>query len=135
MEFVVLLTFDNYVTAHIAMGKLKDEGVDCWLKDEHLLSIDPILTNAVGGIKLMVDKQKAHLAARLLRDLSQEYRASIPCPKCDSTNVELVSTPRKARNWVGALAGFFLGNYAMPVKKVFHCFNCGHEYEREKERG
>ncbi len=32
----------------------EEEGINCWLKDENTVTIDPILTNAIGGIKLMV---------------------------------------------------------------------------------
>ena len=56
MKFIPIWSYDNYVPAHIAMGRLKEEGIDCWLKDENTVTIDPILSNAVGGIKLMVEK-------------------------------------------------------------------------------
>ena len=59
MKFVPVWSYDNYVPAHIAMGRLKEEGINCWLKDENTVTIDPILANAVGGIKLMVDENKA----------------------------------------------------------------------------
>ena len=44
MEFVVLQSFSNYVDAHILMGRMEEEGIRCWLKDEHTVTIDPILT-------------------------------------------------------------------------------------------
>jgi len=131
MKFVPILYFDNYVPAHIAMGRLKEEGIECWLKDENLVTIDPILTNAVGGIKLMVDEENAKQAFELLSDLKSEYHAKSPCPQCGSTNIELVSTPRKAVNLVSVLVGFFFTNYAITKTDVFHCFNCGHEYKPE----
>ena len=56
MEFILLNSYGNYVEAHIAKGVLEEEGIVCWLKDENTVTIDPILTNAVGGIKLMVAK-------------------------------------------------------------------------------
>ncbi|HEV7781971.1 MAG TPA: hypothetical protein VGO58_11940 [Chitinophagaceae bacterium] len=54
MRSVVLNSYSNYIEAHIAKGTLEEEGISSWLKDENTLTIDPILTNAVGGIKLMV---------------------------------------------------------------------------------
>ena len=59
MKYVPVWSYDNYVPAHIAMGRLKEEGIECWLKDENTVTIDPILANAVGGIKLMVEEEKA----------------------------------------------------------------------------
>lgn len=129
MAFVVVNVYDNYVPAHIAMGVLREEGINCWLKDENTVTIDPILTNAVGGIKLMVDERQAERAREFLETLKKEHRSQTACPKCGSSNMELVSTPRKAANWISALATFFAGDYAVPVKKVYHCFDCGHEFE------
>ncbi len=128
MEFVVLQAYPNYVEAHIAMGYLEEEGIDGWLKDENTVTIDPILTNAVGGIKLMVAAGQAEKAWELLQNLKKEQQAKLVCPKCGSHNIELVSTPRKASNWFSAIIAFFMTSFAMPVEKVQHCFDCGHEF-------
>ena len=127
MKYIPVWSYENYVPAHIAMGRLKEEGIECWLKDENTVTIDPILANAVGGIKLMVDEKNARQAWELLNKLQQEHKASLVCPQCGSSNIELVSTPRKAVNWLSAISTFFFGNYALAVDKVYHCFDCGHE--------
>jgi len=131
VDFVLLNTYQNYMDAHIAMGVLEEHEIRCWLKDENTVTIDPILTNAVGGIKLMVEKEKVQQAGEILRNLRQEQKASIVCPKCESHNIEFVSTPRKASNWFSALWGFLTFSVAMPVDKVHHCFDCGHEFPAE----
>ena len=51
MDFVILNTYSNYVEAHIAKGVLEEQGIESWLKDENTVTIDPILTNAIGGIQ------------------------------------------------------------------------------------
>jgi hypothetical protein len=128
MKFVTVWSYDNYIPAHLAMGRLQAEDIQCWLKDENIVTIDPLLTNAVGGIKLMVEEAKAKHAFELLQLLQREYRASIGCPKCGSGNIELVSTPRKPMTWISAISTFFLGDYALAVEKVYHCFNCDYEF-------
>lgn len=133
MEYVLLNSYANYVAAHIARGVLEEEGINCWLKDENTITIDPILTNAVGGIKLMVAKEQAQRAWELLEKIRRENKASLACPKCNSHNVELVSTPRKAMNWLSSFVTFFLGDYAIAVDKVNHCFDCGHEFAVEEK--
>jgi len=127
MKYTPVWSYDNYVPAHIAMGRLKEEGIECWLKDENTVTIDPIIANAVGGIKLMVDEEKARQAWELLTRLQREYKANFVCPQCGSSNIELVSTPRKPINWLSAISTFFFSNYALTVDKVYHCFDCGHE--------
>jgi hypothetical protein len=56
MELVTVRTFNNYFSANIMLSKLKDGGIRCYLKDEFTVTVDPILSNAVGGIKLVVNK-------------------------------------------------------------------------------
>ena len=128
MKFVPVWSYDNYVSAHIAMGRLEEDGFNCWLKDENTVTIDPILTNAVGGIKLMVAEIEAQKAFDLLKQLQREHKATTACPKCNSHNIEVVSSPRKASNWASAIVGFLFTSYAMPVETVNHCFGCGNEF-------
>ena len=128
MKYVTIWSFDNYVPAHIALGRLQEEGVQGWLKDENTVTLDPILSNAVGGIKLMVPAQDAKRSWELLKQLERSHKATTPCPNCNSINIELVSTPRKASNWITALFAFSFASYAVGPDQVFHCFDCGHEY-------
>jgi predicted RNA-binding Zn-ribbon protein involved in translation (DUF1610 family) len=134
MSFVPVRVFDNYISAHIAMGRLQEDGINCWLKDENTVTIDPILTNAVGGIKLMVDSSQSEKAAAILRTIDNEYKAAHPCPKCNSLNIELVSTPRKASNWASFIIGLLFTSYAPKIVLVYHCFNCGNEYPFEEKQ-
>jgi predicted RNA-binding Zn-ribbon protein involved in translation (DUF1610 family) len=128
MDFVVVKTYDNYIAAHIDKGRLEEEEISCWLKDENSVTINPVLTNAVGGIKLMVIAEQADKAAGILRVIENESKAAHPCPKCNSLNIDLVSTPRKASNWFSVIMGIFFTSHAPKIDMVYHCFNCGHEY-------
>lgn len=71
MKFVLLCSFDNYIPAHIALGRLKEEFINCYLQDEYSVTIDPFLSNAIGGIKLMVAETQLERAREILenRDL------------------------------------------------------------------
>lgn len=133
MDFILLNTYLNYIDAHIAMGVLEEHGINCWLKDENTVTINPMLTNAVGGIKLMVEKENSERAFEILQNLRREQKASLTCPQCGSHNIEFVSTPRKAANWLSALWGFLTFTVVMPVDKVYHCFDCGHEYNEQEQ--
>ena len=135
MNFVPIQSYTNYIDAHIAMGRLEEEGIRCWLKDENTVTIDPILTNAVGGIKLMVAKDQADRAEELLSSIEAERKNKQSCPKCGSHNIDFVTTPRKPGNWFSVLIGLLWSSFAMPVEKVYHCFDCGEEFEIPVETG
>lgn len=72
MEFVSIRSFDNYIPAHIALGRLQEEYINCHLKDENTVTIDPLLTFAVGGIKLMVAKDQAERAHSILNNITEQ---------------------------------------------------------------
>jgi DNA-directed RNA polymerase subunit RPC12/RpoP len=130
--FVVAQVFSNYINANIIMGRLEEEGIKCWLKDENTVTIDPILTNAVGGIKLMVAESQAERAFELLREFRKEQQYALKCPRCGSGDIEFVTTPRKVSNWLGVIFGFLFTDYALAPDKVYHCFNCGFEFENQE---
>jgi predicted RNA-binding Zn-ribbon protein involved in translation (DUF1610 family) len=130
MEFILLQSFTNYIEAHILMGKLEDEGIVCWLKDENTVTINPIWTGAVGGIKLMVTKDQLERALQLMQQYTQERKNAVACPNCGSHEIEFVSSPRKPLNWVSALTGFFFGDYAVASDKTWHCFACNTEFDQ-----
>jgi hypothetical protein len=71
MEFVQLRSFDNYISAHISLGMLQDAGINCHLKDEYAVTIQPYLSPALGGMKLMVYPSQAQRAAQLLQETDQ----------------------------------------------------------------
>jgi hypothetical protein len=133
MDFVILQSFNNYLDAHLLMAKLESENIQCWLQDENTVTLYPILTNAVGGIKLFVNKNDLSHARQIFWEVENNRKKTIECPKCKGHNIELVSTPRKAANWFSAILTFFLGDYALAVDKVNHCFDCGNEFANSNE--
>lgn len=133
MDFILLQSFTNYIDAHIILGRLQEEGINCWLKDENVVTVNPIWTNAAGGIKLMVAEDHFEKAQNLLLQFDEEKRKNFICPNCNSGNIELISSNKEPANWLSVLTGFLFFNYAIAVK-TWHCFNCGKEFKEPQER-
>jgi hypothetical protein len=68
VNFIQIRSYDNYVYAHIILSKLQDSGINCHLKDEYTITIDPLLSPALGGIKLMVAAPQVERALELLAE-------------------------------------------------------------------
>jgi hypothetical protein len=66
--FIQIGSYDNYIYAHIVLSKLQDSGINCHLKDEYTITIDPLLSPALGGIKLMVAAPQVDRALELLNE-------------------------------------------------------------------
>ncbi len=115
--------------ANLRLIHLQEEGINCWLKDENTVTIDPILTNAIGGIKLMVHASQTERAAGLMRVMINREKQQTPCPICSSLNIEYIVNNRKPFNWFSAIATFLLGDFAIAPHKTFHCFDCGAEFD------
>jgi predicted RNA-binding Zn-ribbon protein involved in translation (DUF1610 family) len=126
MEMVTVKTFDNYFSANILLSRLQEAGIHCFLKDEYTVTIDPILSNAIGGIKLVVNKNDVELVQSILKELDEEYVKSIACPRCGSHEIGLV--PRKnAGNIFAAILTWLFASYAISAENVYQCSNCGYE--------
>ena len=74
MRLIPIRTFDNYIDANIILWKLRSEGVNCFLGDEYTATINPFLSNAIGGIKLNVPEEEAEKARELLLTFDEEKR-------------------------------------------------------------
>ena len=68
MNFIQVRSYDNYIYAHIILSMLQDAGINCYLKDEYTITIDPLLSPALGGIKLMVADSQLERALELLAE-------------------------------------------------------------------
>jgi hypothetical protein len=129
MNFVLLKSFNNYIEANLTLGRLQEGNVRCWLADENVATINPILTNAIGGIKLMVLEEDQEKAVTFLHALEEIKRKNYSCPVCGSGNIESVVNNRKTKNVIISIVTWLLGNYAIGVENIWHCFNCNAEFE------
>jgi ribosomal protein S27AE len=126
MNMITLRSFDNYFLANITLTKLQDAGVECYLKDENTVTIDPILSNAIGGIKLVVKETDASDAKQLLQQFDEEYLKSVKCPKCSATEITLVTKPG-ASNYITAIFTWLFSSYAVAAESIYQCGKCGYE--------
>ena len=126
MELVTVKTFDNYFSANIILTRLQAEGIECYLKDENTVTIDPILSNAIGGIKLVVKKDDELTVTKLLGTYHIEYLLSATCPKCGSNSFSQVTKPT-TKNYVTAILTWLFSSYAIAPESIYRCGNCGYE--------
>jgi Putative prokaryotic signal transducing protein len=68
MNFIEVRSYDNYIEAHLMLGRLRDEFINCHLLNENSVTIDPFLSNAIGGIKLMVADSQLERALEIITE-------------------------------------------------------------------
>ena len=119
----ILLTTREPYKAHIYKAKLESEGISAEVMDENLVSVNWTLSNAVGGVKLMVSEADLDRAREVLGDLGES--PTVTCPKCESS-----STRRLRHPWwmilisVLTLVPFLFG------RPRWVCEDCNNEWKR-----
>lgn len=124
MNFKQIASYDNFMLANMTMGLLTENEIKCQLKDEHIVTMDPLLNPAVGGIKLLVEEKDFDRAVGLMKKAEEEYVRDIACPAC---KIHAMSIEEKINNPVdfwGRLRNQVLYGQTSTYSKKFRCTNC-----------
>ena len=123
--YLQLRSFDNYMYANILLNRLKDQGFDCYLKDENTVTIDPLLSPAIGGMKLMVHEAEAARAKAFLDQVEAEFLATVACPKCGQRTIQALTKTIKPKNFIAALLSQLFVGSVEQEERIYRCSNCG----------
>jgi hypothetical protein len=129
MTFVPLRTFDNYIEANIVLNMLVSSDINAHLKDEHTVTIDPLLSPALGGIKLMVHYSQAERAWELLEEAEEQYLKEISCPVCNAHNLRVVSVTKKYKCRLSAVINMMVSGKSVELVKMYQCASCGYDFK------
>lgn len=129
MDFVELRSFDNYIEANIVLNMLQHENINCHLKDEYTVTIDPLLSPALGGMKLMVHTLHVERAWDMMKAAEEKYLKSIPCPVCKVHSLQMISITKKHKCKLAALASMLLNGKSLEVSKIYKCSSCGYDFK------
>ncbi|MFT4981322.1 MAG: hypothetical protein ACI9UR_001175 [Bacteroidia bacterium] len=131
MQLITIKVFSYDHETFLYEPKFKSEGIEYFLKDQKTVAIDPLVSNAIGGIKLQVRVEDEERGRALVAELEADNNASNlgdvilvdgkpfekildECPKCELEEVYL--------NKQSFLAGLF-----MPFARRYrHCEDCKH---------
>jgi putative signal transducing protein len=61
-DLVTLTTVSDPIQASLMKGRLEAEGIICYLADQNTIGINPLYSNALGGVRLQVrqcDREEA----------------------------------------------------------------------------
>ena len=130
---------------YLARSYLESEGIDTWLKDELTAQVQNFYSNAIGGVKLMVQAADAGRARDLLTGAGyivpgEENRSlrietvrtanRTHCPYCGSDNI----ARQKQGDWLMLVFYAFLGVLFPVFRRVHICFDCGKSWRFRPKR-
>jgi hypothetical protein len=128
MNYLILRSYDNYIKANLDLSMLQDAGIRSYIKDEYTVTIDPLLSPALGGMKLMVDEEDLSHANHLLEEADRRELEEIACPVCRKHSLSLVTEVTHFTGWAEKLRSLLINGQVIEVKKCYRCSNCKTEF-------
>lgn len=148
-DLVTIARFSSAPPAHLLMTKLEAEGIQSFINDESIVTLNPLISNAVGGVKVKVSQVYVDKAIEVLQILKNpndgmrrriEYQlrskgfelASIYCPSCESALVYHKKTPQFFFI-LGFILAVILGPlciFLLLIKRTYTCADCGNSWKQ-----
>jgi hypothetical protein len=129
MELATIKTFSYDHETILYEPKFQAEGIEYFLKDQKTVAIDPLVSNAIGGIKLQVNAKDEERARALVAEIEANNSGSQlgdvilvegkkfekildECSKCESDEVYVYKQ------------SFFENLFSPFAKREHYCQNC-----------
>lgn len=124
MNFKQIASYDNFMLANMTMGLMTENDIKCQLKDEHVVTMDPLLNPAVGGIKLLVEEKDYGRAVALIKKAEDDYVKDIACPECKIHALIVEEKINKPVDFWGKFKNQVLYGQPSTYSKKYRCTNC-----------
>ena len=117
--FFTIGSFEYPADVQIIKGKLESEGIPVFLRDENTLNSDPLISHAIGGVKLQVYTKHRDRALEIYDEI-RAYAVDadgnpIVCPNCKAKKSERYYSRK----------GIFLKLFPFFETRKYKCHNCG----------
>ena len=126
MNFKQIASYDNFMLANMTMGLLTENEIKCQLKDENIVTMDPLLNAAVGGIKLLVEEKDYDKAVAIIKDAEDAFVKDVACPDCKVHALTVEEKINDPLDFWGKLKNQVLYGQTSTYSKNYRCTNCKH---------
>ena len=135
-RLVVVATFLDPVQAHVVRSQLEGAGIRAAVDGEHHVTANWLISNAIGGVKLLVHERDAESARRILEDKGPDVRDEDTgdetdvkpslerCPGCGSNRIYRERLKRR----LVFLSILLLGIPVPFLSREMVCETCGHKW-------
>jgi hypothetical protein len=130
-DLVIIRRFGVLPDALLAKGALESAGIECFFDDANIVRMDWFISNAVGGVKLLVRPDDLAVANEILNqripatldvpDVGEYHQPR--CPKCESLDV-ISEVVKKVDEEVSTESDPNAPSY----QRGWKCESCGHAW-------
>lgn len=131
---VFLEQYTLAVQAELARSFLSNHGVESFIRNEHIVSINQLYSNAVGGVRLYVLESDFEKAKNLLSEvelghhqLKEDYIEGEACPQCGVSQTERMEAFDKG--WAYLLLYFTGIPFLFLNHERYRCLSCKHQWK------
>ncbi len=132
-KFKTIARFQYSSEAQIIKGRLEAEGIAVFLSDNFTIDTDPLVSNAIGGVKLKVLSVDALKAQHILESIKKysidDEGNTITCPNCGSEKIELFSTIKDIKSLFWFIFGVLFSALPFYTKHKYKCEDCNTEFD------
>lgn len=136
--FTTVAVFQYSSEAQIIKGRLESDGIEVFLTDNLTIDTDPLVSRAIGGVKLKVLSYQAAEAKQILNSIKRysmdDDGSSIHCPNCKSMHIELFSTIKDFKSLFLFIFGFLFSSLPFYTKHKYRCEMCDTEFDLKPKR-
>lgn len=129
-ERVAVATTSQPMEATMIQVELASHGIDSQLFSELTIGVNPLLSNAIGGVRILVSAQDFERASEILAERAQakaqkEALLARTCPACGNED----GTRRRLPVWFGILTVLTLGVYSLLFTSPrYVCPSCNNKW-------
>jgi len=131
-QFELLTEFQYSSEAFICKGKLESSGIPVFMRDQHTVDTNPMLSNAVGGVKLYVRTEDYNKAKEILSEIGtlaiDDTGDLLKCPNCGAQKCEMVTTIKDAKTMLAFLFAVLFVLIPFYTKHTYKCLECKFEF-------
>lgn len=131
-KFKQIATYQYSSEAYLIKGKLESEGIKVFLQNENTINTDPLLSNALGGVKIFVYAKDVENALQILSTISNfsidDNGNNMICPKCGKQKIDYLTSVTDFKSLISFIFGLLLNIFPFYTKYKYRCENCIFEF-------
>ena len=131
-KYILVGRYQYTSEALIYKGKLESEGVDVFIRDNNTVDANPLYSNAIGGVKLFVNREDEKKTYSILSQISEfsldENNQLMKCPKCGAEEIDMITSVKDIKSLILYVFSMLLVLLPFYSKHKYKCRMCNFEF-------
>lgn len=131
-KYILIGRYQYTSEALIYKGKLESEGIEVFIRDNNTVDANPLYSNAIGGVKLFVNREDEKNTYAVLSQISKfsldENNQLMECPKCGAEQIDMITSVKDIKSLILFIFSILLVLLPFYSKHKYKCRSCNSEF-------